>query len=128
MKFYLAASAVAQQEMRLYRKELEKRGHKVTSRWLDTDLMTKEQIAIASEFVVGNHGETDLADIRIADALLMFTHWQSTTGGQHVEFGYALGLGKPIVLIGDYFNVFQPQCILHYVTWHQFLDVGLSLL
>ena len=36
----------------------------------------------------------------------MFTDISSSTGGFHVEFGYALGKGKSVDIIGPQLNVF----------------------
>lgn len=71
------------------------------SRWLDV-----EDIATGTP----DQAVMDLDDIRVADIFVVYkpreTHGR-TTGGHHVEFGYALALGKPIVLIGEPENVFH---------------------
>lgn len=78
---------------------LEAAGHVITSRWLKApDEMSD---AFARE---------DLADVARADLLLAYHPggWHDKgTGGRHVEFGYALALGKQVVLLGKRTNIFH---------------------
>lgn len=51
----------------------------------------------------------DLTDIDAADVVICFTEDARevpSTGGRHVEFGYALAQGKKIIIVGDVENIF----------------------
>lgn len=80
--------------------DLERRfGFEVTSRWLK-----------APDELADEHARKDLADIAAADVLLAInpSDWiDKGTGGRHVELGYALALGIPIVLLGSRSNIFH---------------------
>jgi hypothetical protein len=49
----------------------------------------------------------------------IFTDPPSSTGGYHVELGYALGLGKPIHVVGPVHNIFYS---LPHITRHESVD------
>lgn len=109
MKIYLAANWSLKDEMRQARSFLHQAGHQVTSRWLDfpaqqslnaPDLADDPEIGVA-------YASKDLEDIDAAECVLVFTEVASTTGGLHVELGYALGRGKRVLVCGPRVNVFQ---------------------
>jgi nucleoside 2-deoxyribosyltransferase len=78
---------------------LEAQGIDVTSTWL----RAADQLDNAS-------ARLDLADLARADVFVAWNpdDWvDSGTGGRHVEFGYALALKKPIVLVGERSNIFH---------------------
>lgn len=101
MKVYIAAPY----SMRLYeatdiRTALLRAGHDVTSRWI---------VQSPGEM---NHAcaQEDLDDVASADVLLSYNPegWRERgTGGRHIEMGYALALGKRIVMIGPRASVFH---------------------
>lgn len=98
--------------------QLRAAGHRVTSSWLaaeaDAPVLDAADLALdPSAGIVP--GRDCLADIRDADMVAVFTQEPSTTGGYHVEFGYALALGKPIELVGPLLNVFHalPVVVRH---------------
>ncbi len=107
MKVYLAAHYDRFPLMRSWRYRLGLAGIGVTSRWIDGghelgDFPTDDQRArLARE---------DLEDLDAADVVVLFNpaedHWAGR-GGRHVELGYAIGKGKPIVLVGERENVFH---------------------
>src|SRR5678815_1657271 len=79
--------------------DLESRGHVVTSQWLK-----------AFEGLSDEYARKDLDDVAAADMLLFVNYeaWKNSgTGGRHVEFGYAIALGRRIVLIGSRSNIFH---------------------
>lgn len=81
--------------MRLF----ERSGIAVTSRWLK-----------APDELCDEHARKDLEDVAAADVLFAWNPegWEEKgTGGRHVEFGYALALGIPIVLAGERSNIFH---------------------
>lgn len=78
---------------------LEARGHAVTSSWLR-----------GAEGMDAAHAQLDLDDVARAEVLLALNPagWErSGTGGRHAELGYALALGKRIVLIGVRSHIFH---------------------
>lgn len=102
---YLAARFSKQKEMRQHRELFQKAGIFVTSKWLDQ--ATVENLG-ADEALDAKHAVQDLVDIRIADGLVFFAEPElARRGGRHVEFGYALALGKPIYVVGPHENVFH---------------------
>lgn len=126
MKFYLAATYNRNPEMRMYRDILTAKGHEVTSRWIDQHDGVAKEAAVTKELnespeeylVFATH---DIEDIERADALVCFTGGEAGRGGKHVEFGYALGRGKRIVLIESLVNVFHtlPE-VRHFPDWNSF--------
>lgn len=110
MKVYLASRFSRIEELRGYKAELEAEGVTVTSRWLlgghewvgtdDDDIPVSELARFAAE---------DLEDLEAADVLVCFTEPPRSgpaRGGRHVEFGWALAQGKPIIVCGYRENVF----------------------
>jgi nucleoside 2-deoxyribosyltransferase len=131
MKLYFAAPYAARDLVRESLAPLFTRhGHELVSEWLlGTREITPESVGTApmhTDDEAAAHAIKDLAEIRAADALIHFTadflvffssNVQDTpldphedrlhTGGRHVETGYALALGRPIIIIGEPENIFQ---------------------
>lgn len=138
MRIYLASRYSRREELCGYRTFLEAAGHSVTSRWLNG----KHQIANDGA-PIGDDGEAlvehgqgakahalrmmfaeeDLEDVRVADLVVCFTEQPRSghsRGGRHVEFGYALGLGKKIAVVGPRENLFcWCEEIIHFDTWEE---------
>lgn len=89
---------------------LQAAGHEVTSGWIlfdngDSVLGPEE---LAQDLTAGEiPGSECLKDIERAEAVVILTDAPSSTGGYHVELGYALGLNKPIEIVGPALNVFH---------------------
>jgi hypothetical protein len=109
MKFYIASSSV--ERARDLAQKLVDAGHKVTSSWIKTGW--------------GSHGpqfdeersqvaRRDLMDVTAADALILLSDEDNVPGGKHVEFGYAIALGKKVYVIGRRENIFH---------WHPWVIV-----
>ena len=111
MKVYLAASRSLKKDMRTVRALLQDKGIEVTSRWIDTpepESMKAADLATRPGLDTGAiHACKDLDDIDEADVVLVVTDVPSTTGGLHVEFGYAYAKGKRVIVCGPRVNVFQ---------------------
>lgn len=113
VKLYLAASFRAQHRMLEFAEYLAGRGYEVTSRWI----YQKEGEALELHSIKDHPDELvpfairDMQDIDAADVVVVFSWVDSTTGGFHTEFGYALGKVKPLVVVGPRLNVFHclPQ-------------------
>lgn len=108
MKVYLAARYSRNADMREVAAHLRARGEEVTSRWINgshelgehpTD-EARERLALE-----------DLEDLQAADVVLAFSEeprtMSNSRGGRHVEFGLAIGLGKPVFVVGPKENVFH---------------------
>jgi nucleoside 2-deoxyribosyltransferase len=140
MKIYLAARYSRRLELCDYRMMLESIGVEVTARWLNGSHQLSDTgvpISDIGEALVedGDGPEAaqlrakfttdDYDDVMAADLIIAFTQPPRTDkgcGGRHVEFGIALGSGKPIIVIGPRENFFcwLPQ-IQQYDTWDGFL-------
>lgn len=103
-KIYLAGSYLRRAELFERAKDLVQAGHTVTSRWLkgNADIDTQDQV------------DMDLVDLLASDTVLSFVEPQGnyTTGGRHVEFGYALALNhtgdeRRLMLVGWPENIFH---------------------
>lgn len=67
----------------------------------------------------------DLEDIRKSDVLVAFTESPEvgfTSGGRHVETGYALAMGIPVIVVGPVENVFHHLPGRAYATWAEALE------
>jgi len=112
---YLAARFSRQAEMRKYRDLLEKSRIWVTATWLDQK----------GDGELGDHPDQDtkhavmdLEDVRVADGLVFFSERNlARRGGRHVEFGYALALGKQVYVVGNRENIFHyTPGVRHFAT------------
>jgi len=103
--------------LRKVRDDLVRTGCHVTSRWLDAESSTPatahahEDDAAATLAAIACQ---DIEDIQAADVVVVFNPHEACNigrGGRHVETGYALALGKKVVIVGARANVFHwmPQ-------------------
>lgn len=120
MTFYLAAPYAVRD---LVRATLQTLGLKedCTASWLDAahtiHAGTLDTAPDMSDDYAYQHSEDDFADIDRADTFILLTHsycsrWglspaRTSSGGRHVETGYALAKGKPVYIVG------QPENIFH---------------
>lgn len=120
MRIYLAARYSRFEEMQSVRKDLETCGHKVTSRWINgghklTDDGLSEE---GKEIERLRFAVEDLDDLYAADVVVSFTEpprSANSRGGRHVEFGVALAIHMPVVVVGPRENVFH---CLSQVEWY----------
>jgi nucleoside 2-deoxyribosyltransferase len=130
MRAYLAAPYAARAQVRQYAEELEAIGYTVTSTWLteDHDInpgTVGAATALADEDV-DRHASTDFADIRRSDVLVLITEsvaelvgGTATTGGRHIETGFAIALDKHVVVVGTPENVFHRSRYVDVAPdWH----------
>ena len=109
MKVYLAAQYSWRERIKAYAKELEAVGVTVTSSWLRERSKPDVDIPGLQQRFLRQHAESDIADIKAADALILFTvapSHRTKRGGRHVEFGMALAWGKRVVIVGPRENIF----------------------
>lgn len=151
MEAYLASAYSRREEMLGYARDLEARGHYVTSTWIDGHHETRPNIdAEAGPDEMRVWAVEDTVDLVRADTLIAFTEEPGrkgrNRGGRHVEFGVALGWNvavrklkrpaalplssgaivwpdlKRIVVIGPVENVFYSlQSVERFETWEAFL-------
>lgn len=82
----------------------------VVSRWLDEPVAATTTLDQVSWQFKRECALDDLADIVSADVMVFFSEnpeCAQVRGGRHVEFGYALACGKPIVVCGPRENIFH---------------------
>ena len=110
MKIYLCSRYSRRDEMRSVREELQRLGHTVTSRWLDTEWERKDDSgsAAAPPEYREQYAVVDMDDVLNSDCLIAFTEEPrgGGRGGRHVEFGIALALGKRLIVVGHRENLF----------------------
>lgn len=99
--------------LRKVRDDLVTTGYRVTSRWLDAESSTPAT-ALAHEddapARLAAIARQDIEDIQAADVVVVFNPRETCNvgrGGRHVETGYALALGKKVVIVGVRANVFH---------------------
>lgn len=125
--YYLAARFSRWGEMQGVRDVLTALGHTVTSRWIDLHGGDQLESATHQQLnddpgAVAHFGVHDLQDIDAADTLLSFTSADGGgKGGRHIEHGYALGRGIPVVVIGPRENIFHTlPSVEWYPDWSRF--------
>lgn len=112
LKIYLAASFSRQAEMRVIALRLTPFAE-ITSRWLFEPQGMKNGHARRKHMM--RCAFTDLEDVRAADILVRFTDDLTpimvpshlATGARMGETMYAYALGKPVIIVGGYQNVFD---------------------
>lgn len=104
----------------------ERNGFPVTSTWFEEPHGPTIQLKDVGARQLQEYALRDLAELRAADMLVFFSENDQThnrRGGRHVEFGYALALGKPIAVIGPIENIFHhvPH-VRRYSSINEFLE------
>lgn len=118
---YLAARYDRRLELLDVADQLVANGYNVTSRWLlgEHEGQYAQDISITARFA-----QEDLADIIDAGTVIHFTEFPQvgyTRGGRHVEFGFAVALGKQNIIIGPCESVFHYlPSVIHYPTLQDF--------
>lgn len=118
MLIYLAARYSRRLELCQFRDRIEAQGHRVVSRWLETEWASRpDQSSAAPPEYREKYAVIDLEDVDAADCVISFTEatGDGSRGGRHVEFGYALGKLKRCVVVGHRENLFHhlPQVEFH---------------
>jgi nucleoside 2-deoxyribosyltransferase len=124
MNIYLAASWAQREVMRDRRTDLEALGHKVTSRWIDSEDesgMGPDEIASSPDSAAAG-AWVDIYDIDRSELVVVFADVPSSTGGYHFEFGFAIGRGKNVAAVGPNLNVFFSLPLVgNFPNWPEFL-------
>lgn len=127
MKVYLAARYTSKLLLKTYAEQLRKEGIEVTSSWLEEPHAPNTTMDELPEKDLTQYASDDLKDIDAADALVFFSiepTQKSVRGGRHVEFGYALGTKKPILVVGPRENIFHHlPTVFQLNTWPEAVKV-----
>lgn len=114
MKAYLAAPYQSREQIRVCAAVLQQWGVTVTSTWLledhEINAGTTHAATALPDEAVAAHAQQDMDDIDRSDLVVLFTAASVGVeggGGRHVETGYALASGKPVIVIGEPENVFH---------------------
>lgn len=108
MRVYLAARWEQGPLMREWRRMLGLQGVGCTSRWLDVQASGLR--AVENDDIMLANAVVDFEDVKAADVLVCYSPPEGFghgRGGRHAELGVALGLGKPVVLVGERENIFH---------------------
>lgn len=89
MIVYVAARYTEKARARVARATLVNQGYQVTSRWLYDDPTAPHATA----------AQRDLNDVARSHLLLLLEPLTPGGGGRYIETGYALALGKPVMVI-----------------------------
>jgi hypothetical protein len=123
-KFYIAARYGRKDEAFEIAQHLEMRGHKVTSTWVRQ--VEDEMLYTEGPDAAGLFAQKDLEEIKLADMLVYLSEDEKNEwgrGGRHVEFGYALGLGKLVGIVGPLENLFHYlPYVVHFPTVDDFFS------
>ncbi len=113
MTVYLSGQFEDAPELRRVRDELVSGGLRVTSRWLAA-VSSTPATAMAHEVGAAARlaaiARQDMEDIDACDVVAIFNPQSARSsgrGGRHVETGYALALGKRVIIVGVRGNVFH---------------------
>lgn len=129
-RLYIAARYGRRDEMRSVAELLRSQGCTITSRWLYENAPLNSQLGDHKPDFYVETAQWDLADIDRADTLLFFAEDPlvgTPRGGRHVEFGYALGKFKRVVVIGGPENIFHYLgTVVHFPTVQSFIESELE--
>lgn len=125
--FYIASRWENRDKARNLGAKINQAGHSVTSRWLIPGFHE------VGKSLNADCQRDDLDDIDRADALIHLTATREdgyTSGGNHVEFGYALAKGKALFVVGPKESVFHDNAnVYHFASVSEFLlFIGQSFL
>jgi nucleoside 2-deoxyribosyltransferase len=123
LRVYLAAPYVAKKQIEAEAAELRALGIEVTSSWLEETHSPTTQLHELTHEEHQGFAVRDVQDVRAADVFVFHTDPTKAIirGGRHVEFGIAVALHKPILIVGEeQENIFHHLPNLNRVaTWEQ---------
>lgn len=121
---YLAPRHSRRTEMEAYIADLKEHGLQVYAGWITNPYPASETSLLTTPAVASYLALADMQEIGRADTVFVFSEppgVRPNRGGRHVEFGYALGLGKRIIVIGPRENVFHCLSGIYlYADWPEF--------
>lgn len=129
MNIYLAARYSRRQALRQVASRLIDAGHRITSRWIESDPIAGDPPPDARTVRRAGRAVEDWIDLLAADCVIAFTEEERSPlagrGGRHVELGLALAWNKRILVVGPRENVF---CCLPWVEVFDHFDAALAAL
>lgn len=125
-KVYIAAQYRQKADIDQKKKELEGLGFTVTSTWTEEKDSPNVSLKEVEDRILLDYAERDVREIKAADLLVLFTvdpDEMTRRGGRHVEFGYAMGQGKQVAIVGPRENIFHhlPE-VPRFASWPQFVE------
>lgn len=137
MNYYFAARYSRNEEMRRYRDIIQAKisGACVTSRWIDQHGGNLLNSFVSSKLNSDSHaecwiyGNKDIEDVEACHTIVSFTGDDGTSkGGRHVEFGYAMALGKRLIIVGLRENIFHTHPLaVRFSTFEEFLEYEVGI-
>ena len=122
MTVYLAGLFESRARLRVERDRLIVAGLTVNSTWLDAP----EDVTYAKpEAPYGQIARKDLDEVDAADLLILDTLDVTPRGGREFEAGYAVGRGKPVLVVGPARNVFH-HLFLRFESWDDLFASGVD--
>lgn len=128
-RVYLAARYSRREEMLTVREDLAAADYVVTSRWVNGAHQAESgtEHTPAEVELMARFAAEDLEDLRAADYFVSFQETprrpSTNRGGRHVEFGYALAIGKPIICVGPLEHVFTAlPSVYWFENWRGAFD------
>lgn len=124
---YIAARFSRRHEAHAIARRLMGIGHTITSRWVKPEADHVLPVGIsapAADAERRRFAMEDCEDVRACDwcISLMEEPRSGTRGGRHIEFGFDLGLGKRLTIIGPRETVFHHlDEVEHFATAEDFL-------
>ena len=110
MQVYLAARYSIKDQIKAHGEELQELGMESTSRWCHEKLKGSAQLDDVPESFLLSAAINDIEDMHRADVVVLFTvnpREATVRGGRHFEAGYAMGIGKPLIICGPVENIFH---------------------
>ena len=118
MYIYIAGSWGARGRLRQTAEQLKAAGHTVTADWLYAEEPEGTWADAGLDIA-----QRDLTAIDRSSLVLVDLKQPSTSGGYHVEMGYALAKYIQTWTVGPRYNGFQYLSTRHYETWDECLEV-----
>ena len=119
-KVYVAAKFEAKERLQPVRHRLEAGGIQVVGTWLDEETSTPTHTQKVQ------YAKRDMAEVMLANLLILDTLDDNNRGGREVEYGMALATGKNIIIVGPFRNVFHTVADARFDTWkecYEFLGI-----
>lgn len=128
IKIYLAAAWGRRLEIKELSEKIKKLGFGITSRWLDQEdsgAFAALPNTEAKERFLRQHAVMDVQDVYSADILIRFSDAEEMkqplvdsrllSGARNFEMGLAYGLGKKLIVVGGYQNIFDRLANIQHV-------------
>lgn len=123
MKIYLAAGFSSKDLISKHKQELVAGGVTVTSTWTEEESAPNSGLDAGKDKTYAMYADRDMHEIDMADTLVLFSvdpTIPTVRGGRHVEFGYAAGKGKNLIVVGPKENIFHyPSTVKVFPSWDE---------